>query len=345
MCTNESTVEDSTDGYIPVDSVLLRITKHQNNCICQVTLQNTVTNYTIYMSKYKDLSIAAPEHQNCGLAVDVEYLDTSDTPRPLQSIECTRGTGMRSIDLGGGELKFKSRIIDGNFTRGYCMQIYRNESINDCKMNDQFNKAGSEDDWIVAYLTKRTSSDECKQFCLQTKICVAIHYEYNNKYCFIYNQTTKPQSKDNSTYSQKQCFDTQKLKIRCYPPESTTQTSQVTTTEDTFTTTFEKETKPFTHNEFKLSTTKSTFEEKKDNIKDSSPSFVVALVIAIIGCTVAVIFAGTTVYYKRQLHTQKGESPLESSVNYVDLSVARDVSDYSAINTQVGNEQYETVSD
>ncbi|CAG2226799.1 unnamed protein product [Mytilus edulis] len=208
-------------------------------------------------------------------------------------------------------------------------------------MNDQKGKSGSDDDWITAYLT---SVDECKQYCLQTKACVAVHYEHDNNYCFVYNRTSTVFIRLSSTYSQKHCADTQKLEIRCYPPESTLQSNQVSTTEDTVTTKLKTLTKPTSDNQLTVSTTQSTIERDKEYIKDTHPSFLVALIIAIIGCTVAVIFAGTTLFYKRQLLTQKSKSPLASSVNYVDLSVARDDSDYSAINTQVVNEQYETVN-
>ncbi|XP_052088022.1 uncharacterized protein LOC127725205 [Mytilus californianus] len=345
MCTDDSVVESSIYGGKTVDSVLLRITKQHNNCICHVSLQNTVTNYTIYMSKYEGFSNSAPEQQNCGLAVDVEYSDTSDITQSLQSIQCTIGTSMRSIALEGNELKLKSRIIAGDFTRGYCMQIYRNQAIITCKMNDQVQKAGSDGDWIETYGTQHTSVDECKQYCLQSKVCVAVHYEYSNQYCFVYNSTTKLFTRDDATYSQKHCVDTQKLKIRCYRPESTTQTDHVTTTEDTFTTKFETVTKPISDNHAKNSNTQSTIAREKENIKDTSTSFLVALVIAIIGCTVAVFFAGTTVFFNRQLHIQKRKIPITSSVNYVDLSGARDVSNYTAINTQAMSEQqYEIVN-
>ncbi|XP_052088021.1 uncharacterized protein LOC127725204 isoform X2 [Mytilus californianus] len=233
MCSDDSVVEDSVYGTKVVDSVLLRITKQQNNCICHVSLQNTFTNYTIYMSKYDGQPNAAPEQQKCGLAVDVDYVDTSDTTRSLQSIECNSGTSIRSIALGGNELKLKSRILAGDFTRGYCMQIFKNQAIYTCNMIDQVNYAGKDGDWIVTNGTQHTSSDECKQYCRNTETCVAVHYEHKNNYCFVYNQTTSIELKDNSTYSQKHCVDTQKLKIRCFPPESTTQTSRGTTTEST----------------------------------------------------------------------------------------------------------------
>ncbi|CAG2226798.1 unnamed protein product [Mytilus edulis] len=272
MCTNESVVEESTDGYKPVDSVLLRIMKHQNNCTCHVILQNSVTNYTIYFSKYNELSGSAPAQQNCGLAVDVKYVDTSDTTRSLQSINCAIGTGVRAIDLGGNELKFRSRIIPGDFTRGYCMQIFRNESINDCKMNDHLNKSGTDDDWIVTFGKQHTSLDECKQYCLQTKICVAVHYDSN--YCFVYNRMTNTSHKDHSTYSQKDCGVDTKLQIKCYSPDPTNQASRGPTTEDNLSTTTETVTEPISNSPLTNSSTHSTMKEKKSTKDKNSDLYV-----------------------------------------------------------------------
>ncbi|CAC5366900.1 unnamed protein product [Mytilus coruscus] len=206
MCTDASVEESSHYGSKRVDSVLLRITKHQNNCICHVTLPKTVTNFTIYMSKHDLMQSAAPEIQNCGLAVDVENVDISNTSRSLPPIECTSGTDVRSIVLGGNGLRLKSRIINGNFSRGYCMQIYRNEAIYTCNMNNLPNRAGTDGDWIATNGTQHTSFIECKRYCLDIEACLSVHYEQN--YCFVYNRTTSIFSKDNSSYSQKYCIDT-----------------------------------------------------------------------------------------------------------------------------------------
>ncbi|VDI16029.1 Hypothetical predicted protein [Mytilus galloprovincialis] len=207
MCTDDSAIEDSVDGIKPVDSVVLRITKQQNNCICHVSLQNNATNYTIYMSKYEGQSNAAPTQQNCGLEVDVIYIDTLDTARSLQSIACSSGTGMRSIALRGGELQLKSRIINGSFNRGYCMQIFRSEAIYNCSMIDQLDTAGIDNDWKETHGTQHTSFDECKRYCLQSEACQAVHYETN--YCFVYNRTTTVIRKPDSIFSRKDCVDTQ----------------------------------------------------------------------------------------------------------------------------------------
>ncbi|VDI61188.1 Hypothetical predicted protein [Mytilus galloprovincialis] len=261
MCSDDSVVEDSKDGSKAVDSVLLRINKQQNDCICHVNLHNNVTNYTIHMSKYEGLGSSAPEQQNCGLAVDVEYQETSGTTRNLTSIECTSGTNtIRSIALGGSELKLKTRIIT-------------DEPIDDCKMNDQVNKSGTDDDWIKTNGIQHTSIDECKQYCLQTNMCVAVHYEYRNKYCFVYNQTTTTMHKDNSTYSQKDCVDT-KLKIKCYPPDPTTQTSRGPTTEDNISTKTETVTTPISNSPHTNSNTHSTTAEKKSTKDKNSDLYV-----------------------------------------------------------------------
>lgn len=76
-------------------------------------------------------------------------------------------------------------------------------------MNDQLNKGGRDSDWIVTHGIQHTSVEECKQYYLQTTICVAVHYEYDNNYCFVYNQTTTLIARDGTTYSQKYCVDTQ----------------------------------------------------------------------------------------------------------------------------------------
>ncbi|XP_071137462.1 uncharacterized protein [Mytilus edulis] len=135
-------------------------------------------------------------------------------------------------------------------------------------MNDQEGNAGVNDDWILSYRTTNTSIDECKVYCLQSNVCVAVHYEYNNKYCFVYNQTTPLTGKDNSTYSEKKCVDTQKLQIKCYPPDPTTQTSQDTTPEENFSTKTETVTTPISNNPLTNSNTHSTIMEEKKSTKD-----------------------------------------------------------------------------
>ncbi|CAG2239007.1 unnamed protein product [Mytilus edulis] len=210
MCTDDYATEENFNGSNK-NSVLLRITKHQNDCICHVSLHNNATNYTIYMSKYEGQIEAAPEQVNCGLVVDLDYLDTSNITRSLQSIECTRGTDIRYFSLDDNLLKFKTKTISGTFTRGYCMQIFRNQSTNPCEMNARVNLVGRDDDWIQTYGTQHTTFSECERYCLQETSCVAVHYESN--YCFVYNKNTTVSRKDDAMYSQKHCVET-KIKVK-----------------------------------------------------------------------------------------------------------------------------------
>lgn len=99
-------------------------------------------------------------------------------------------------------------LYTGRFTINFC---FADKSINECSMHDQLKKGGSDSDWIVTYGTQHTSFNECKQYCLRTAICVAVHYEYDNKYCFVYNKTTSLITRDDATYSQKHCVDTQSM--------------------------------------------------------------------------------------------------------------------------------------
>lgn len=75
-------------------------------------------------------------------------------------------------------------------------------------MNDKGPFADEDDDFIPTNGNQHKSVDECKRYCLQSDICVAIHYV--NEYCFVYNRTTtRLTQKDGSVYSTKDCFDTQ----------------------------------------------------------------------------------------------------------------------------------------
>ncbi|XP_063404629.1 uncharacterized protein LOC134688091 [Mytilus trossulus] len=321
MCTDDSATESSIDGYKVVDSVVLRITKQQNNCICHVSLQNDATNYTIYMSKYDGLSNSAPAQSNCGLAVNVNYVDTSDMTRSLQSIECTSGTSMRSIDLGGNELILKSRIILGNFTRGYCMQIYRDKAILSCKMDEPEQKTiGSDTDWIQALNLQ--SFDDCKRYCLQNEACVAVHYEHT--YCFIYNQTTTTIEKDNAVYSQKHCVDTQKLQIKCYNPESTT------TTGDYRSTTMETVTPQITDYR---TTDHSSMKIEKKLTKDNGNVSLPVIIVAVVGWCFTALFALTTFYLYRRSSRPRPTIGRELNANnqYEELSASRLSSNYNSL--------------
>ncbi|XP_076079146.1 uncharacterized protein LOC143049367 isoform X2 [Mytilus galloprovincialis] len=67
----------------------------------------------------------------------------------------------------------------------------------------------------------------------------------------------------------------------------------------------------------------------------------VPLVFAVIGWTLAVVLAATTVFYKRKLLKKKSNA---SNAIYSDLSGARELTNYSTIDIQATNEHYEDIN-
>lgn len=174
-------------------------------------------------------------------------------------------------------------------------------------MNDQVGKAGSDDDWIKTNGTQHSSLDACKRYCLQIEDCVAVYYEAS--YCFVFNQTTKLLNKTSATYSQKYCVDAQKLTIRCYPPESVTQTSKETATEDIISTKTETVTKPIGDNTVTNPNTQSTLKAEKEINKDKNSDLYVYLGAAAGGVLMILLIVCIIVCIrKRSNQTSKKET-------------------------------------
>ena len=126
MCTLSSAMENiQLSGSFNVDSVVLRI-MIQDNCICRVTIDNQVQPISIALRKYNGLSTSAPTKYGCGLAVDITHIPNISAGNEIAPMQCVENTNFRDIKLlQNSSLQFKSRIIDGNFTRGYCMRLKR----------------------------------------------------------------------------------------------------------------------------------------------------------------------------------------------------------------------------
>ena len=127
MCKSSFATEhpDHSGSYV-VDSVALRIMIQQENCICRVTIDNQIELLSIGLRKFDGLTSSAPVESECGLAVDINYIPDMSTRNVIASIECIDNVDFRSISFYQSTvLQFKSRIINGNLTRGYCMMIQR----------------------------------------------------------------------------------------------------------------------------------------------------------------------------------------------------------------------------
>jgi hypothetical protein len=91
-----------------------------------VTIENQIEPVSIGLRKFDGLTSSTPIENECGLVVDINHISDMSTGIVIAPIECVENTDLRFIPLLlNSTLQFKSRIINGTFTRGYCMQIQR----------------------------------------------------------------------------------------------------------------------------------------------------------------------------------------------------------------------------
>jgi hypothetical protein len=102
----------------------------EDKCICRVTIDNQIEPVSITLRKYSGLIASSPEEYGCGLAVDINHTPDMPTGNVIAPIECVVNSNSRNIPLyQNSALQFKSRIINGSFTRGYCMLISRGNVV------------------------------------------------------------------------------------------------------------------------------------------------------------------------------------------------------------------------
>jgi hypothetical protein len=126
---SSSATEETNYGGYRVDGVVLRLMiqeVQEDNCVCRVAIDNQVQPVSIGLRKYDGLRSSTLEESECGLAVDITHIPDMSTESVLDPIECIDNVNYRNIQLlPNGTLQSKSRIINGTFTRGYCMRIHR----------------------------------------------------------------------------------------------------------------------------------------------------------------------------------------------------------------------------
>ena len=126
MCKTNSATEEKPSGSHHVDSVVLRIMIQQDNCICRVNIEYQIELIHIGLGKYGRFISSAPMESQCGLAVDINHIPDMSTGNVIAPIKCIDNVDFRIIPLfKNSTVQLKSRIINGSFTRGYCMVIAR----------------------------------------------------------------------------------------------------------------------------------------------------------------------------------------------------------------------------
>ena len=102
----------------------------QNNCICRVTLDNQKEHSVdVGLRKFNGFIASAPEKADCGLAVDINHIPDLSTGNVIAPIACLVNGTRRHIPLfQKSYLQFRSRIINGDFIRGFCIRIIRSKA-------------------------------------------------------------------------------------------------------------------------------------------------------------------------------------------------------------------------
>jgi hypothetical protein len=130
MCKSSSATEETSSGGYKVDSVVLRIMMQHDDCICRVTLDNQIKKLVfVGLRKFEGYQSSAPEKADCGLAVDINHIPDMSTGNVIAPIEClVNGTTRHTPLFQKGYLQFRSRIINGDFIRGFCIRIIRGKA-------------------------------------------------------------------------------------------------------------------------------------------------------------------------------------------------------------------------
>ena len=129
MCKSSSATEERSSGSFKVDSVALRIMTQEDDCICRVMIDNQTDTIGVGIRKFNGLTASAPVEADCGLAIDINHIRDMSTGNVIAPIECLVNDTIRHTPMfQNGYLQFRSRIINGDFIRGFCIRIIRGKA-------------------------------------------------------------------------------------------------------------------------------------------------------------------------------------------------------------------------
>ena len=129
MCKSSSATEETVSGIYKVDSVVLRIMTQEDDCICRVMIDNQIDAESVGIRKVDGLTASGPEKADCRLAIDINHIPDMSTGNVIAPIECLVNSTLRYTPMfQNGYLQFRSRIINGDFIRGFCIRIIRGKA-------------------------------------------------------------------------------------------------------------------------------------------------------------------------------------------------------------------------
>jgi hypothetical protein len=129
MCKSSSATEETVSGIYKVDSVVLRIMTQEDDCICRVMIDNQIDAESVGIKKVDGITASGPEKADCRLAIDINHVPDMSTGNVIAPIEClVNGTLRYTPMFQTRYLQFRSRIINGDFFRGFCRRIIRGKA-------------------------------------------------------------------------------------------------------------------------------------------------------------------------------------------------------------------------
>lgn len=123
MCQTTARVEDDQDGNIYFDSVFLSLIQQEDNCSCTVSVKNTHSFVNLFIKRLDNLT----EQPLCGMEIDIYFVSPQVNDLFYQSLtRCDNKETTISLSILENEyIQFITRVVDGNFSNGYCIQITR----------------------------------------------------------------------------------------------------------------------------------------------------------------------------------------------------------------------------
>lgn len=129
MCQANTVFENDKDGNDNFDSVFFSLTEQDNNCYCNVSIKNIETSVDLIINRLNNLT----GNSLCGMEIDILQVRSQQEIFLLKQIptRCDSKENTIRLSLFYDEyLRFTSRVVDGEFSVGYCIQIIRGSLIN-----------------------------------------------------------------------------------------------------------------------------------------------------------------------------------------------------------------------
>lgn len=121
LCQSTPVVDEDADDTT-IDSVFISLIEQEDNCSCSVSVKKTNSYVNLFIKRLNNFT----EQSLCGMEIDIYHIRPNDSVLPSFPIKCNSSEHTQKFSLFRNEhLQFTSRVIVGQFSVGYCIQILR----------------------------------------------------------------------------------------------------------------------------------------------------------------------------------------------------------------------------